>query len=293
MWDLELKTVRQIYLSLVNLFKNASIPDPEIDAAILFHYVLGLTRSDLVIKSAELVGADEALKILELANKRLSREPIAYLVGEQDFYGRRFVVNPSVLIPRPETELIVEKAISTGKELIDSRQSLTIMDLGTGSGAIAVTLAKELRSSKLFALDRSISALQTAKINAANHGVLHQLEFVASDWFNAFTPKASFNIVISNPPYVAEKIRKDLQKELSFEPASALFSGTDGTNDLKKIISNSSPYLAPGGFLFVEIGYDQKEFVLDFIGKGGFFEDFTVYDDYAGLPRILKAKVKG
>lgn len=239
-----------------------------------------------------MIGTKDAQLLYELARKRLHRVPIAYLIGEQDFYGRRFTVNPSVLIPRPETELIVEKAIDFGKELIDSQPSLTIMDLGTGSGAIAITLAKELSRSKIFAVDCSYAALQTAKINAENHCVLQQINFAASDWFTAVAPHVFFDIVISNPPYVAENIRETLQEELSFEPTGALFSGADGTNDLKNIIADSIRYIAPGGMLLTEIGFDQKEFVLDFIGKTGSFEDFTVLDDYAGLPRILQAKLK-
>jgi release factor glutamine methyltransferase len=220
----------------------------------------------------------------------LERVPIAYIIGEQDFYGRRFLVNPSVLIPRPETELLVEKAVVFGQELIDSNSSLTIMDLGTGSGVIAITLAKILKLAKVFALDLSLAALRTARNNAKLHGISGQVEFIASDWLSAFAPKRGFDIIIANPPYVAENIKKDLQEELNFEPAGALFSGADGTNALKIIIGEAGQYLAPGGLLLSEIGYDQKDFVLDYVRHLGMFADCAVGDDYAGLPRILQAR---
>ena len=244
------------------------------------------------MKSDVFVDENHGETLLRLANRRKNFEPIAYIVGEQDFYGRRFEVNPSVLIPRPETELLVEKAILAGKELIDSRSSLTIMDLGTGSGIIAITLLKELESATLIALDQSYSAIQTAKINALNHGVLDRLSFVASDWFSAIAAKRSFDIILSNPPYVAENAKENLQIELGFEPEQALFSGLDGTQDLRYIINNVGTYLSSGGLFMSEIGYDQKEFVLDAIGQTKLFSSCDVFDDYAGLPRIVHARVK-
>jgi len=248
-----------------------------------------LSRSDLIIHSDTPVSEKNLSRLSELADQRLNRVPIAYIIGEQDFYGRRFLVNPSVLIPRPETELLVEKAIVFCQHFIDSERALAIMDLGTGSGVIAVTLAKELKRAKVFALDRSVAALQTARENAEMHEVLGQLEFIASDWLSAFAPKHEFGIIIANPPYVAERAKEDLQEELSFEPRAALFAGADGIDALRHIIDVVDQYLAPGGLLLAEIGYDQKDYVLELVRRRGCFAEIDVYDDYAGLPRILKA----
>ena len=291
--DKKLKTIHQVYHHIKEQFRKASIPDPQIDAAILCQFVLGLTRSDLIIHSTKPVRVKDLDHLYMLAEQRLNRIPLAYIIGEQDFYGRRFLVNPSVLIPRPETELLVEKAVVLGQELIDSKRTLTIMDLGTGSGVIAITLAKALKSAKIFALDSSFAALETARRNAVMHEALGQVEFIASDWLGAFAPKGEFEIIVSNPPYVAEKIKQDLQEELSFEPVGALFAGVDGTDAIKHIINDACQYLAPGGLLLAEIGYDQKNFVIEFVGHTGCFSDVSVCDDYAGLPRILQARLKG
>lgn len=274
------------------MFHKASIPDPEIDAAILFDFVLGLSRAELVLKADTAINEKDEQRLYSLAGQRLCRMPMAYVIGEQDFYGRTFTVNPAVLIPRPETELLVEKALGFAKEVIDSGSSLTIMDMGTGSGILAVTLAKELAGTRVVALDRSLEALQVAQINSRRHGVDGIVDFVASDWLDGVGPKHKFDLVVSNPPYVAESVRDGLQEELAFEPAAALFSGPDGRRDLEKIIATVAPLLAPGGLLLVEIGYDQKRFVLDYLQGIDCFEDVVVYDDYAGLPRILQARKK-
>lgn len=293
MSPLPLNTVRAIYRRIVEQFKQGSIPDPDIDAALLLAHVLGLSRSDLVLQANLTVDDSSVALLLSLVEKRLMHIPFAYLTGEQEFFGRSFAVDPTVLIPRAETELLVEKALVLAAQIYGDSVPLSIADLGTGSGVIAITLAKELSCARVYGIDRSVSALQTAQANARSHEVFGRVELIASDWLSAFLPRECFEIVISNPPYVAERVRESLQKELQFEPASALFAGDDGTIDLRYILDAGAHYLKPGGILLSEIGYDQKEFIQNYAARCPFLEDIEVFDDYAGLPRIFKARRVG
>jgi release factor glutamine methyltransferase len=216
-----------------------------------------------------------------LTTRRFAGEPIQYIVGETEFYGLTFRVTPDVLIPRPETEHVVEKVIALAAQFPQPR----IVDVGTGSGAIAIALAHELPRAEITATDISTAALGVACENAKRNGVAGRIRFVEGDLL-APVAGETFDFVISNPPYVAERDRDALAVEVrDYEPATALFAGEDGLNIYRRLIPAALAALAPGGFLVVEIGFGQAESLRSLLNEQGFEKiDFT--PDLQGIPRV-------
>jgi len=282
-------TTLELYHSVLGRLSEAGIPEPEAEAILLLCHLLGCRRSDIFLHGARPVATVVLEEVGRALDRRLSREPLAYILGEQEFYGRLFVVTPDVLIPRPETELLVEKAAAV---LLahQAARPLRVLDLGVGSGVIAITLAKELPSALVVGVDLSLAALRVAKRNATRHGV--RVQWVNSDWGTALHVGSGFDLVAANPPYVARSVHKGLQPELAAEPAMALFSGEDGRQDIQRILGDVCRLLCPGGTLLMEIGYDQEEYVLAEVKAHALFEQCAVHRDYAGLPRILEARRK-
>jgi len=189
--------------------------------------------------------------------------PVQYIIGHTEFCGLDFIVNEDVLIPRPETELLVDVAT----EIINERRYLRLLDLGTGSGNIAIALTKRIPDCKMVASDISEGAIEVARVNAEKHGVSGRIEFIQSDLFENIEGK--FDIIVSNPPYIANDEFKTLQKEVLMEPRVALVGGEDGIDFYRKIISASPRYLINGGVLVMEIGYGQKAGILKIISQNG------------------------
>src|SRR6185437_6724850 len=208
---------------------------------------------------------DESLERLRgFVARRAAGEPLQYITGVQDFYGREFRVAPDVLIPRPETELLVEAAL----EVTKSKDAL-ICDVGTGSGCIAITLLCEMPASRAVAVDKSAAALEIAKQNAAKLDVSDRSVFVVSDCFDALDPKDyQFDLIVSNPPYVSASALSGLQREVrDHEPLVALSPGSDGLTVIRRLLAEAPPYLKPNGHLLMEIGFDQGESVRDLIDE--------------------------
>lgn len=213
-----------------------------------------------------------------LLARRLSGEPIAYLTGLREFYGRNFKVSSDVLIPRPETELLVELALAR----IPLDQTAAVLDLGTGSGCIALTLALERPHASITAVDRSTAALTIAKHNG---GILDaRVEFLTSDWFTALTGKR-FDLIVANPPYIANADSHLTRGDIRFEPLSALAAGNDGLADLRHLIAEAPDYLKPGGALLLEHGYDQADVVQDLF-LAAKFSHCQRWMDLAGIYRV-------
>ena len=231
---------------------------------------------------AELTEA-EARQYAELVARRAAGEPIAYLTGEREFYGRSFAVTPEVLIPRPETELLVELGLAHARD-IDSPQ---LLDLGCGSGCIAITLALELGQARVTAVDISPAAVALAGRNAAAHAV--PLSLVESDWFAALQGQR-FELIAANPPYVAAGDAHLDAGDLRFEPKLALCSGDDGLSAIRRIVGQAQAYLAPGGALFLEHGYDQAAAVRELFAAGG-YREIEQWRDLAGILRVTGGKV--
>ena len=221
---------------------------------------------------------------LALVDRRCVGEPIAYLIGFREFYGRAFAVAPGVLIPRPETELLID----IPRSKFDPETSLRILDLGTGSGCIALTLSLELPKAHVVAADVSEDALLVARKNAERLGVGGRVKLIQSDWFSALGGER-FDLIVSNPPYIATADDHLSQGDLRFEPRIALVSGADGLGDIRHIVANAHAHLRPGGLILVEHGYDQAERIAVLLSARGFC-DIEQYLDIAGLVRISGAR---
>ena len=229
---------------------------------------------------------------------------MAYIIEEKEFWSLPFKVSADVLIPRPETELLIEKALETVKKLFRTpgdTEKVKILDLGTGSGIIAVVLALEIPAAAVTAVDLSFSALKVAKHNAKRHKVTDRIDFINCDWFAGIAPGRKYDIVLSNPPYIAKEIlekpygesHESLQPEvLSHEPYMALNGGKRGVQSIIRIAQDLWKVLRPGGWFLMEIGADQSKDVTGIFRKTAHYENIAIHNDYAGLPRVFQAQKK-
>lgn len=229
---------------------------------------------------------DIATRFQALAKRRRAGEPLAYLLGQQEFYGRPFAVSPAVLIPRADTETLVETALEQLARLRRQRCAvpLSLLELGTGSGIIAITLALEAPDTEVHAVERSPEALAMAQRNAKALGA-HRIHWHAGSWWQALASPRRFDLIVSNPPYIAANDHHLQQGDLRFEPPQALAAGPDGLDDLRIIIGGAPAHLNPGGWLLLEHGYDQEAPVQALLRDAGFADVFT-RRDLAGQPRV-------
>ena len=248
---------------------------------ILLGHALGLSRVQLITASEDILTGPQAQRVAQLFARRSAGEPIAYLTGCREFYGLAFAVSPAVLIPRPETELLVELAIDRLP-----RQG-RVLDLGTGSGAIAVALAYSRRDASVTALDVSDAALSVARRNAAHHAV--QVQLMRSDWYAALTDQR-FDMIVANPPYVVAGDAHLREGDLRFEPIDALTDHADGLSALRQIIAGAAQFLQPGGWLLTEHGYDQADSVRALLAAQRGTE-IQSWKDLAGIERVSGARL--
>ena len=229
---------------------------------------------------------DLAARFQALAERRRAGEPLAYLLGQQEFYGRPFTVSPAVLIPRADTETLVETALEQLALLRQQRRAvpLSLLELGTGSGIIAITLALEAPDTEVHAVERSPEALAVARQNAKALGADH-IHWHAGSWWQALASPRRFDLIVSNPPYIAANDHHLQQGDLRFEPPQALAAGPDGLDDLRILIGGAPAHLTPGGWLLLEHGYDQEAPVQALLRDAGFADVFT-RRDLAGQPRV-------
>lgn len=255
---------------------------PAIDVELLLAKVLNVTRANLKAYPERELTHNERKAFDSLLQRRMQGEPIAYLIGHKEFWSLDFLVTSDVLIPRPDTELLVEIALENLENNFEAR----ILDLGTGCGTIALSIAAERPELNLVATDASADALQIAKLNAKNFHISN-VEFVLSNWFDAIPNDANnlFDMILSNPPYVAQYDPHLAQGDLRFEPERALVAGIDGMDSLRVIIEQAYAYLKPEGLLLVEHGYDQEHPVANVFARAG-FNNITCYRDLSGIPRV-------
>jgi release factor glutamine methyltransferase len=251
-----------------------------VDARVLLAHVLQRDRAWLVAHAEDPLTRDEAAAFLALVRRRQDGEPVAYLAGTREFWGLALAVTPDVLIPRPETETLVEFALSK----LLARRPLRVLDLGTGSGAIALALAHERPDAKVVGTDRSAAALAVARGNALRLR-LRNVEFVAADWYRG-APPGPWDLIASNPPYIVEGDPHLREGDLRFEPAAALTSGPDGLGALHNIVGGARDHLAPGGWLAVEHGHDQSAAVQELFRAAGLCA-LTAIRDLAGIHRVV------
>lgn len=249
---------------------------PASEARLLLMHAASVSATEIAAHPERDLPSAKLPEFMSLLARRAAGEPIAYLVGRREFYGRDFTVTPAVLIPRPETELLVE--VGLGK--VSSGDTPRILDLGSGSGCVAITLALEL-GCEVVAVDVSAEALAVARDNAARLDA--RVNFIASDWFSAV--EGRFDLIVGNPPYVAEGDRHLSEGDLRFEPMTALACGADGLAAIRRILADAQSHLAPGGWLFLEHGYDQAEAVRALLEQAG-FGSIEQHADLAGIVRI-------
>lgn len=259
---------------------QAALPLDPLENRILLGHALGLSRVGLITGSQRLLGAAEAQAVNALVARRQAGEPIAYIIGKREFYGLDFAVDSAVLIPRPDTELLVELALAR------LPAGAALLDMGTGSGAIAVAVAHSRPDASVWALDASAAALAVARANAATHGAA--VRFLHSHWYDALDAGAEaqrFDLIAANPPYIASGDIHLSQGDLRFEPASALTDGADGLADLRSIVGGAAAHLRTDGWLLLEHGYDQAAAVRALLVGAGAAR-VQSWRDLGGIERV-------
>jgi release factor glutamine methyltransferase len=260
------------------------VAEARLEVRILLAHALGVERVWLITHEHDSLPAAALASYESLLARRLAGEPVAYILGEKEFFGRSFRVTPAVLIPRPETELLVELALAR----LPPGRPLRILDLGTGSGCIAITLALERPDCAVVAVEQSESALEVARGNAVRLGA--KLSFHAGDWYQALpAAEERFDLIVSNPPYVAE--HDTHLAALTHEPTHALAAGADGLDDVRRIVQGAQDHLAAGGWLMFEHGWDQGEACRDLLQQAGFAQVQTGAD-LAGHGRVTSGRLK-
>lgn len=275
-----------------NRLKDAGINDAKIDAELLLLHQLHYDKRKMFMNWSRSLEEDDCMDYFELLDRRAAGEPPQYIIGDQEFMGINFMVDPRVLIPRQDTEVLVEKVLEYTRE---KRGSLKVLDMCTGSGAIAISLAVKHAQLKITASDISEDALDVATSNAAMADVLKRIDFVQSDLFNNFKTGfrgQKFDIIVSNPPYIKSSVLPTLQKEIyEHEPMLALDGGTDGLDYYRRIIEDAPDYLKKNGALFLEIGHDQAVQLKNIIAENDkYAEDIEVIKDLAEEDRVIIAR---
>jgi len=274
--------------------KDHQIESPQLNAELLLGRSVNLGREEFYTRLHDPLKGREKETLERMIQRRIAGEPLQYILGQQEFWSIDFKVDPRVLIPRPETELLVEQSL-----LILSENYLrgipSVLEIGTGSGAIAIALAKEVKNIFLVAADISRGALVLAKENAESAGVQHQIEFVNGDLFGPLRlskGRKPFDLILSNPPYIVRPEIGSLAKEVrDYEPTIALDGGEDGLEFYRRIITGAPFYLREGGWLLLEIGQGQSEKVAEQIERGGAFLKPQILPDLSGIERVVKAQI--
>ncbi len=285
-----LRTLRGLMMDSAQFLLGVGIESAQIDAEVLLRHVLGVEKAQLYSALDERLSADRQLRFQEMLLRRAQREPVAYITGRKEFWSLDFIVTGDVLIPRPETELLVEVGLERLAHVVDKPPQ--ILDLGTGSGVIAVCLAKERLDAGICAVDISAAALEIACTNVKRHGVSDRVHLVQGDLFAALGAETQgFDLIVSNPPYIRTGEISLLAPEIrEWEPITALDGGVDGMDTYRRIIGEAHEYLAPGGHIVLEIGADQGKTLVELFTRSGCYGPVSVYQDYAGKDRVIAAK---
>ena len=274
-------TIREVLDWTTQDFAGRGVPSPRLDAELLVAKALGTDRVGLYLDLNRPLVDEELSAIRPLVARRRAREPVAYILGHRDFYGRRFKVTPDVLIPRPDTETLVEHAL----ECIPEEAACRVLDVGTGSGAIAITIAAERPLARVTATDISDRALGIAAENAEQLEVAGRIRFERA---NLLTGAEQYDVIISNPPYIAESDMKTLQAEIrEHEPVAALEAGEDGLDVVRALLVATEPATANGAQMLIEVGAEQAPSVVDFAAQHTAWELVAVYPDLSRIERVV------
>ena len=281
------KSFRDVLLEGARCLRVAGVESARLDAEVLLSQLLGIDKAELFLNLDAALKSEDETRFRELLLRRARQEPVAYITGRKEFWSLDFVVTPDVLIPRPETELVVEVALEHARRC-SGRSQLQILDLGTGSGAIAISLAKELPQAKMAAVDVSAPALRVAQRNSERHGVANRIHFLGGDLFEYVD--GEFDLIVSNPPYVRRGELSSLPAEIrEWEPLTALDGGIDGLDCYRRITAEAHQHLVPGGGIILEIAADRGKAVADLLSRAGCRTTSLLYQDYAGRDRVIAA----
>ena len=279
-------TIKETLRKGIIELKINNIQEPSLKARLLLQYILNKPRQYLIIYDNKQLTLRQEVNFFKGIKKLVKGIPLQHITHSQEFMKMTFYVNEDVLIPRPDTEILVEEVIKIAKRI----NAKKILDLCTGSGAIAVSLAKYIENSQITAVDISDKAISVAKLNAKNNNVENQITFVESDLFKQL-PKEKYDIIVSNPPYIKKEIIKSLDKEVQNEPKIALDGGYDGLDFYRKIINNADEFLKFTGYVCLEIGYDQKDDVLELFESKGKYVNAMCKKDLFDNDRVVIARL--
>ncbi len=283
-------TIREILQQTINRLKNSPIESPQPEAEWLICDLLGISRTDLYLRSAEPFPGGHLPRLQEMLNERVAGRPLQYILGYTEFYGRRFICDERAMIPRPETEVLVEQVIKFVREELSAPDSPIALDLGTGCGIIAITLAAELPEFTVLATDVEKPALALARENAQRLGVARRIQFSQMSLFDGIAERSQFSAICANPPYISIADKGLLQTEVvDYEPHRALFAPHDGLSVIRTIIAEAGKFLIPGGLFALEIGYDQADTVRERMQGHSEYSRISVHPDLAGHLRIVIA----
>jgi release factor glutamine methyltransferase len=282
-------SVRQAFVETASVLREAGIETPELDARLLLCHAAALTHESFVARAGEALQPEAAVRLEALVRRRASREPISRITGTREFYGRSFLVDGSALDPRPDTETLIEVALALIEKTGRREEPLRVLDLGTGTGCILVTLLAELAKARGLGTDLSPAALRLAEANARRLGVAGRASFLASDWLDAI--HGEFDLIVSNPPYIASGEIERLAPEVAHhDPYLALDGGPDGLKAYRRIAAGAARLVAPKGAILVEIGASQAPAVAGLLRDGGFLvENDGLSFDLGGRPRVVVA----
>ena len=264
--------------------RSLKIESARLDVEIIISNYFKIDRSEIFLQENRIISGPDLTEIESEFSRREAGEPVAYIVGRRDFYKETFIIRPGVLVPRPETELIVEEALLW----IKNRSNLNILDLGCGSGCIGLSLIKEAPGNHLLGIDISAAAIELSLLNAKKLKIESSCQFIQT---NVLDLKAELvNLVVANPPYLDETDASIDRKTLNFEPKEALYSKELGFFDVKEWLKKSAELLLPSGLLLMEIGYDQGDLVRKFLTDNRLFSEFEILKDLSGLERVVRAR---
>lgn len=285
-------TLKEVLDKTIQFFKDKQIETPRMDAELLLAKALNLSsRMDLYLKFDQPLKENEVILCREFVKRRSQGEPVAYIIGEKGFFGETFIVNKSVLIPRPETELIVETAL----EWIEKNQieNPEILDLGTGSGCIIISLLKKLPNAQGVAVEKSVDAMEVAKQNAEKLGVSNRMIFLNKDVMQSAFENESFDLILANPPYIAKDDKQIEVNVREFEPSTALFAEMDGKADLYAWSQLSAPWLKKKAMMIFEMGFEQGPEMLKHFDQLNSFQENRILKDLSGNDRVVVGEKNG
>lgn len=286
-------TIKDLLEVTSNYLQEKGVDGPRLSAEVLLAFQLKVDRVKLYLNFDQPLHEREVAAYRELIKRRLNREPIQYITGIQEFWSLDFAVGPQVLIPRPETEVLVEQVVSLRDEKrLAKSKNLRILDLGTGCGVLAVTLAREFERASVWASDISGEALAIAELNAKKHGVEDRVEFLLSDlWQGLIDSSLVFDVIVSNPPYIASDHISSLAPEVrDHEPRSALDGGEKGMHFIKEIIEEAPKYLDVGGWVLLEMDPEQTAIAMELIENNDDYVEKRRIKDYSGCYRVVMAQ---